>query len=118
MQKEVFQTDNNGLYLYPCMANELAITPGVFNIPFGAFEEAAPVPPAGKWPRRVGDAWVMVDDHRTTPLWVVDTGLPYRVGSDHDGADGKVSYLGWGTLPGWLTTVDPQQPAEGNAGGA
>lgn len=96
MQKAVFQTDNDGLYLYQSTANELALTPGTFNIPYGAYEDAPPAPPAGKWPRRLGDAWAMVDDYRTTPLWVVETGAPYSIGAQHDGTIGKVSYPGWG----------------------
>lgn len=112
MQKEVFQTDDAGLYLYASVANELALTPGVFNIAYGAYEDAPPAPPAGKWPRRVGEVWVMVDDYRTTPLWVVETGTPYLIGAEQDGASGKVSYPGWGTLPAWLTADEPPRPAE------
>jgi len=111
MQKNVFQTNDDGLYLYPSVANELALSPGEFNIAYRAYEDAPPAPSAGKWPRRVGEAWVMVDDYRTTPLWVVETGTPYSIGADHDGAGGKVSYPGWGTLPAWLTTVEPPRPA-------
>lgn len=107
MQKDVFQTDEHGLYLYKSVANELALTPGAFNIPYGAYEDAPPMPLTGKWPRRVGDAWVMVEDYRTTPLWVVETGAPYSIGGEHDGAAGKVSYPGWGPLPAWLTTGEP-----------
>ena len=73
MQKKVYQTDSDGLYLYESIANELAMTPGRFNVPFGAYEDA-PARKSGKWPRRVGGAWVMVEDYRTTPLWVVETG--------------------------------------------
>lgn len=112
MQKAVFQTDNDGLYLYQSAANELALTPGAFNIPYGAYEDAPPAPPTGKWALRQGDAWTMVEDHRTTPLWVVETGSRYSIGTEVDGADGKVSYPGWGTLPAWLTVVEPTPPVE------
>ncbi len=112
MQKEVFQTDNDGLYLYKSVANELPLASNEFNIAYGAYENAPPEPPAGKWPRRVADAWVMVEDHRTTPLWAVDTGAPYSIGVEHDGVGGKACYPGWGTLPGWLTAVKPPS-AEG-----
>lgn len=111
MQKTVFQTNDDGLFLYETVANELALTLGSFNIPYGAFEDAPPAPPAGEWPRRVGDAWVMVADYRTTPLWVVETGASYSIGAEHDGAGGKVSYPGWGSLPTWLTQVEPARPA-------
>lgn len=104
MQKTLYQTDDDGLFLYETVANAMALTPDAFHIPYGAFEDAPPTPTAGKWPRRVGDAWEMVDDHRATPLWRVETGAPYSIGAEHDGADGKVSYPGWGKLPAWLTT--------------
>ncbi|MDH0548421.1 hypothetical protein, partial [Achromobacter xylosoxidans] len=113
MQKDVFQTDDDGLYLYKSVANELALTPGAFNIPYGAYEDAPPMPLTGKWPRRVGDAWVMVEDYRTMPLWVVETGAPYSIGGEHDGGTGKVSYPGWGPLPTWLTTVEPPRDVDG-----
>ncbi|MFY2628982.1 hypothetical protein, partial [Achromobacter dolens] len=115
MQKDVFQTDNDGLYLYQSVANELALTPGTFNIPYGAYEDAPPAPSAGKCALRQGEIWTLVDDHRTTPLWVVATGLSYSIGAEHDGADGKVSYPGWGTLPAWLTLVEPPSPVEQTA---
>ncbi len=111
MRKEVFQADDNGLFLYQTLANELALTPGKFNIPFGAYEDAPPQPAQGRWPRRVGDAWTMVEDYRTTPLWVVESGAPYTIGTEHAGVDGKVSYPGWGPLPAWLTQVVLKPPA-------
>ncbi len=109
MQKTVYQANDDGLFLYETVANELALTPGSFNVPFGAYEDAPPAPSAGEWPRREGASWVMVEDHRTMPLWVVETGAPYSIGTEHDGADGKVSYPGWGKLPAWLTTVEPSR---------
>ena len=112
MQKNIYQTDGDGLYLYASVANELALTPGQFNIAFGAYEDAPPSSLEGKCPRRVGDAWIMVADYRTTPLWVVEDGTPYSVGADHEVAGEKVSYPGWGTLPSWLTAVEPTRGAE------
>lgn len=113
MQKIVFQANDDGLFMYQTVANELALTPGSFNIPYGACEVAPPMAPAGKWPRWVGQAWVMVDDYRTTPLWVVETGMPYSIGAEVDSAAGKVSYPGWGPLPVWLTQEDPSKPSGG-----
>ncbi|KRC86388.1 phage tail protein [Achromobacter sp. Root83] len=107
VQKIVYQADFNGLYLCPVTANELALAPGVFNIPYGAYEEAPPAPIAGKCPRRVGNAWVMVADFRTTPLWMVETGAQYTLGELAYGGDGEASYPGWGDLPPWLTDVPP-----------
>lgn len=112
MQKDVFQTGEGGLYMYKSIANELALTPDAFNIPYGAFEDAPPAPPAGKWPLRVGEAWIMVEDYRTTPLWVVETSAPYSIGAEHGGVGGNVSYPGWGELPAWLTAVEPPRPFE------
>lgn len=112
-RKTVYQTDSDGLFMYQTIANELALAPGSYNIPFGAYEDAPPEAQEGKVQRREGAAWVMVDDYRTTPLWVVETGAQYAVGSEHDGADGKVSYPGWGALPEWLTAEEPQGAADG-----
>ena len=42
MQKTVYQANDDGLFLYETVANELALTPGSFNIPYGAFEDAPP----------------------------------------------------------------------------
>ncbi|MNT69612.1 hypothetical protein D3C72_2079400 [compost metagenome] len=60
----------------------------------------------------------MVDDYRTTPLWVVDTGAPYSLGADHEGAGGTVSYPGWGELPAWLTASEPPRSVEVASGEA
>ncbi|EHK65312.1 hypothetical protein [Achromobacter arsenitoxydans] len=111
-QKAVFQTDSDGLFIYETIANELTLAPGYYNVPFGAFADAPPDPPAGKVQRRVGGEWEMVDDYRTTPLWVVETGAPYVVGAEHVGAGGRVSYPGWGALPDWLTEMEPPRPVE------
>ena len=116
MQKAVFQTNDDGLFLYESLANELALTPGTFNIPYGACEDMPPQAPTGKWPRRIGNAWVLVDDYRTTPRWVVETSMPYSIGSEHEGPDGTVRYPGWGPLPDWLTRIAP--PAEQGPGQA
>lgn len=99
MQKAVFQTDSDGLFQYETVANELALTPGTFNIPYGAYEDTPPQATAGKCARRLGNTWALVDDYRATPLWLVDTGLPYSVGTEYAGIDGKVSYPGWGPIP-------------------
>lgn len=112
MQKTVFQTDSDGLFLYESVANELPLTPDSFNVPFGAYEDAPPEAAAGKRQRRTDDAWLMVDDYRAMPLWVVDTGEPYSIGSEEQGAAGNVSYPGWGPLPAWLTSQQPARATE------
>nr|WP_238924929.1 hypothetical protein [Achromobacter insuavis] len=68
-RRAVFQTNDDGLFLYESMANELALTPGAFNFPYGPYKDMPPPGPVGKWPQRLGNAWALVDDYRTTPLW-------------------------------------------------
>ena len=43
MHKSVFQTDDDGLFLYETVANDLPLSPGAY-VPFGAYPDA---PPAG-----------------------------------------------------------------------
>ncbi|MCD0498546.1 phage tail protein [Achromobacter sp. MY14] len=105
--KVVHQTDPNGFFLHEVGASELALSPGDFNIPFGAYVDAPPTVPAGKVARREGDRWVVVDDHRSTPLWNVETAQPYSVGTSAT-VDGKeVLYPGYGPIPAWLTVLEP-----------
>ncbi|MPT39995.1 MAG: phage tail protein [Achromobacter sp.] len=112
-QKTVYQTDIEGLFAYETLANELALAPGVYNIPYGAYEDAPPPAPAGMVQRRAdGQAWSLVEDHRDARLWLVATGAPY---SQHEEVeiDGVVSqYPGWGPVPAWLTPVEPPRPVE------
>ncbi|MFY3535570.1 hypothetical protein, partial [Achromobacter denitrificans] len=112
-QKTVYQTDNEGLFAYETLANELALAPGVYNIPYGAYEDAPPPAPAGMVQRRAdGQAWSLVEDHRDARLWLAATGAPY---SRHEEVeiDGVVSqYPGWGPVPAWLTLVEPPRHVE------
>lgn len=119
MQKTVFQTDGDGLYAYPTVANELALAPGHFNIPYGAYEDPPPEAPAGMVQRRVGALpWTLVEDFRTVPLWLVSTGEPYTLRQNVTVDDANVSYPGWGPLPTWLTQVEPPRPIEDAEGDA
>jgi hypothetical protein len=111
MQKAVYQTDSNGLYLYESVANELSLSPGSFNIPFGAYLDAPPATEVGSRPRREGDKWELVEDHRDTSLWFAETGEQYTLGNVRTVNGVDVSYPGWGPLPAWLTDVPPQQSA-------
>lgn len=108
--KVAYQTAPNGLYLHEVAASELALSPGEFNIPFGAYIEAPPAAPAGKVARREGERWNLVDDHRSTPLWITETGLPYSVDTRATVDGQEVAYPGYGPIPSWLTVAEPISP--------
>lgn len=112
MKKTVYQTDPSGLYLYEIEANELPLSRGLFNIPYGAHEMKPPNAPAGKVPRWTGQGWGLVDDYRTVPLWIKNTGQAYGIGTVIATDDGVMSYPGWGQLPAWLSTQQPTFPHE------
>jgi hypothetical protein len=106
MQKVVYQTNHYGLFLYETVANELALEPGSFNIPYGAHESAPPPTEAGTVARWDDDAWTVVEDHRGDALFVKSSGTPYELGSEATVNGEAVSYPGWGPVPGWLTSGD------------
>lgn len=110
--KTVFQTDLDGLYLYEVVANELAMEPGSFNIPFGAQEVAPPAAPTGQVARWTGSAWALVEDHRATTFYYTESGQAYTFGSTFEFEGIAVSYKGWGAVPPWLTDIQPQQSEE------
>ncbi|PJM72119.1 phage tail protein [Achromobacter ruhlandii] len=110
MQKAVFQTDSDGLFQYETVANELPLSPGMFNVPYGAQETAPPAAPAGMVARWDGERWGLVEDYRQAALYVAETGAPYILGGRLEIAGEPVSYSGWGPLPAWLTTVAPSLP--------
>lgn len=101
--KTVFQTDVDGLFLYETRAAELPLSPGQFNVPFGAYEEAPPAAPPGFVAQRQAAGWKLVEDHRRTTLWIASTGEPYRLGHDVEVEDELVAYRGTGPIPSWLT---------------
>lgn len=105
--KTVYQTDADGLYLYPVEANELALAEGIFNIPYAAVEDQPPVAPAGMVARRAEGIWALAEDRRRTPLWLSSTGEPYALGREVEVNGSTTSYPGWGTLPDWLTDAAP-----------
>jgi hypothetical protein len=106
-KKTVYQTDVDGLFMYETEANELALDPGRFNVPYGATETPPPPVAVGSVARWTGTAWEEVEDHRGETLYRVETGEPYEPRSlvEIDGED--VTYPGWGELPGWLTASAP-----------
>ena len=79
--KTVYQSDPiSGIYLFTTQANELALAPGLFNIPFGAYEEAPPAVPEGEvaqW-NPTSSAWMAVEDHRGETFYLVRTGRRTR----------------------------------------
>ena len=116
--KIVYQTDPaNGIYLFATLANELALVPGVFNIPFGAYEDAPPEVAPGHVAQRdqSGNAWTVVEDHRTDVLYLVSDGTQYQLGSVVEIDARPLSYPGWGEVPAWLTLAAPT-PLPGTGG--
>lgn len=109
--KTVYQTNQDGLFLHETVANELALSPGMYNVPYGAQEEAPPSIPAGKAARWDGKRWTLVEDRRHATLYVAETGELYTFGEQAEVAGEPVSYAGWGPLPGWLTADAPSPTA-------
>ncbi|WP_233234482.1 phage tail protein [Bordetella sp. LUAb4] len=108
MQKTVYQTDKYGLYMHQTIANDLALDPGVYNLPYLAVESTPPNAAAGKVAQWGGSRWALIDDYRHTPLWINELGgHAYALGSTVNVGGSNVTYPGWGTLPSWLTTTQP-----------
>ncbi len=113
--KTVYQTDPaNGIYLFPTHANELALELGVYNVPFGAYEDAPPEVGPDHVAQRdhTGLGWTVVEDHRGEVLYLVDSGTQYPLGSVVDIDGHSLSYPGWGQVPAWLTQT-ASTPASG-----
>lgn len=110
--KTVYQTDQYGFFLYPTDAHELPLSPGDFNIPYGAYEGAPPVCAAGLVARRTSDGWVAVEDHRRDQLFVLDGSGVYEMGSQVEVDGESVTYDGGGPVPSWLTADAPVPPIE------
>jgi len=104
---DVFQADPTGFFLYASKANELALDPGNFNVPFGAVPVAPPEAIPGQVARLVDGEWALVEDHRTDTLYVIASGARYTLGEAIEGQ----RYDGGGPLPEWLTDIPPE-PAE------
>lgn len=118
--KTVYQSDPiSGIYLFTTQANELALAPGLFNIPFGAYEEAPPEVLEGEvaqW-NSISSAWMTVEDHRGEALYLVKDGTQYQMGSSVEVDGEPASYPGWGKVPAWLTPI-PGSPEASEAGTA
>jgi len=78
-QITVYQTDEDGAFLHPVIATELALAPGTYNVPFGAKLTAPPDAPEGHVAIATGDDWTTVEDHRKDTLYLVNSGEPYAL---------------------------------------
>lgn len=109
----VYQTDDAGAYLFPVQANEIALQPTEFNIPYGAVEEAPPPVPAGQVAQWSNGEWLTVVDNRNVTLYVASSGAPYTLGESIEVDNASVRYNGLGLIPSWLTTAAPaEQPTQ------
>jgi len=115
-QIDVYQTDANSIFTFATKANELAQSPGTFNIPYGAKLSAPPARPAGKAALAVGESWILVDDHSATAFYRKDTGDKYEFNTAIIVSGGAVIYSGYGDVPAWLTTDVEPEPPEAAAG--
>ncbi|WP_313377761.1 hypothetical protein [Achromobacter insolitus] len=59
--------------------------------------------PVGKVARWMGSEWWLVEDFRLVPLFLIDSMLPYTIGTTVEVSGEQVMYPGWGPLPAWLT---------------
>ena len=94
--KTVYQSDPiSGICLFTTQANELALAPGLFNIPFGAYEEARlRYRKAG---RSVESHLVSLDGGGGSPwgtFYLVKDGTAYEMGSSVE-VDGEPASYGW-----------------------
>ena len=113
MHKSVFQTDDDGLFLYETVANDLPLSPGAYNVPFGAYPDAPP----RQRPLAALDGQWLADGRRPSRHAAMGggNGESYAIGSKiklRGGVD-DLRYPGWGPLPAWLSDTAPQRPAEG-----
>ena len=112
MHKSVFQTDDDGLFLYETVANDLPCRPAPTTCPLAPIPMRRPRQArgragramAGRWsktiaPRRYG--W------RKRGVYAIGSKIKLRGGVD------DLRYPGWGPLPAWLSDTAPQRPAEG-----
>ncbi|AIU27205.1 hypothetical protein LV28_12330 [Pandoraea pnomenusa] len=106
-KKTVYQTDEHGFFLYSATAHELYLSPGNFNVPYGAVEVQPPTVESGKVPMWDGATWSVVEDHRDKTLYVAESGREYQLGTAMEIDGESVTYLGGGPIPPWLTLDAP-----------
>jgi len=108
IQITVYQTDADGAFLHTAVANELPLTPGLFNVPFGAKLNPPPDDvPEGKVAVAVLEGWGTLEDHRKDTLYLVETGEPYPLKTTIALNGIAVRYTGLGAIPDWLTLQAP-----------
>lgn len=112
-KKTVYQTDEHGFFLYPAIAHELYLSPGGFNVPYGAVEVQPPNVDGGMVSMWDGAAWSVVEDHRGTKLYVAESGREYQIGTALEVDGQSVTYHGGGPVPPWLTLDAPPPGAMG-----
>ncbi|MCI3205835.1 MULTISPECIES: phage tail protein [Pandoraea] len=105
--KTVYQTDERGLFLYPTTAHELYLSPGEYNIPFGAVEAEPPVTEDGTVQKWIEGAWTVVEDNRHKRLYVARSAEEYQLGATIEINGESVTYHGDGPIPEWLTDTRP-----------
>lgn len=103
----VYQADILGFFLYETIAHELALAPDYYNIPFGAYVDAPPAAASGMIARRIGEEWVLVEDHRDGVFFVVESNARYTIGAPATVDGIEVQYDGGGAVPEWLTDIEP-----------
>jgi len=106
-QITVYQTDEDGAFLHPVIATELAMSPGTYNVPFGAKLTAPPEASEGHVAIATGDDWTTVEDHRKDTLYLADSGEPYALKTTLALNGTAVRYTGLGAIPDWLTLKAP-----------
>lgn len=118
MSKTVYQTDRNGNYVGPMLADESPLEPGVFLIPAGCVETAPPSIPAGKMARWTGAAWILVNRPGAAPSPVPPS--PVAVFTAAIDAHVTAAAVAWSynsaeSLASYVASTVPQWAAEATA---
>jgi len=109
----VYQTDVDGAYAHETQAHEMALEPGVFNVPYGALLTPPPNTNEGQVAVAIsGDNWMVVANHRGDTLYRTDNDEAYALGTVIN-IDGQAArYSGLGDIPDWLTDIAPDPVVE------
>ncbi|AJC15147.1 hypothetical protein [Pandoraea sputorum] len=105
--KTVYQTDEHGRFLYPTTAHELFLSPGKYNVPYGAVETEPPDTETGKVQKWTDGVWKLVEDNRGKSLYVVHSGDKYSLSTVVEIDGESVTYHGAGPIPAWLAETPP-----------
>jgi len=111
----VYQTGADGAYTHEAQAHELALEPGVFNVPYGALLTPPPPTAAGQVAVAIsGDSWMVMADHRGDTLHRTDNDEAYALGAVINFDGQALRYSGLGDIPDWLSNVPPIPITEGD----